>query len=397
MAARISVSQPPRRPPTWPRRASARSRSSRRSPTPTSSGALDLMSPLVWDLAHIAAYEDLWLVHRHGGRELLHAELAAVYDAFETPRGRARRDRAARPRRRARATSTRCASARSRCSTSAARRRDAARARPAPRAAAHRDDAAGDARSAASPAPGARRARRRPPGGHTGLERRRPRRAVRASAPARDGFAYDNERPRHADVRASASAAPITNATWLASRGRRLRAREWWSDEGWAWKEEYDITHRGWAGRDRRARGTSPGSRPTPSRAPRGRAAARRRRSGRRRRPRPRRARATSALVWEWTSTRVHRLPRLRRAPVPRVLRGLLRLRLPRAARRLVGHARARARRPRSATGTSRSGGRSSPACGSQRTAHDDDRRRRSTPASAPATSARSPRTSSTA
>jgi gamma-glutamyl hercynylcysteine S-oxide synthase len=46
----------------------------------------ELMSPLVWDLAHIAAYEDLWLVHRHGGRELMHGELAAVYDAFETPR-----------------------------------------------------------------------------------------------------------------------------------------------------------------------------------------------------------------------------------------------------------------------------------------------------------------------
>jgi iron(II)-dependent oxidoreductase len=45
-----------------------------------------LMSPLVWDLAHIAAYEDLWLCHRHGGRELLHPELAAMYDAFETPR-----------------------------------------------------------------------------------------------------------------------------------------------------------------------------------------------------------------------------------------------------------------------------------------------------------------------
>jgi iron(II)-dependent oxidoreductase len=49
--------------------------------------ALDpLMSPLVWDLAHIAAYEDLWLCHRHGGRPLLHPELAAIYDAFETPR-----------------------------------------------------------------------------------------------------------------------------------------------------------------------------------------------------------------------------------------------------------------------------------------------------------------------
>src|SRR3954471_19418655 len=45
-----------------------------------------IMSPLVWDLAHIAAYEDLWLVHRFAGRPLLHPELAASYDAFETPR-----------------------------------------------------------------------------------------------------------------------------------------------------------------------------------------------------------------------------------------------------------------------------------------------------------------------
>src|ERR1044072_1432220 len=45
-----------------------------------------ILSPLVWDLAHIAAYEDLWLCHRHGGLDLLHPELAEMYDAFETPR-----------------------------------------------------------------------------------------------------------------------------------------------------------------------------------------------------------------------------------------------------------------------------------------------------------------------
>src|SRR4051794_11165044 len=45
-----------------------------------------IMSPLVWDLAHIAAYEDLWAVHRLGGEPLLHEDLAATYDAFETPR-----------------------------------------------------------------------------------------------------------------------------------------------------------------------------------------------------------------------------------------------------------------------------------------------------------------------
>src|SRR5919108_553533 len=46
----------------------------------------EIMSPLAWDLAHIAAYEELWLVHRYGGEPLSRPELAAMYDAFETPR-----------------------------------------------------------------------------------------------------------------------------------------------------------------------------------------------------------------------------------------------------------------------------------------------------------------------
>src|ERR1700684_4727870 len=45
-----------------------------------------IMSPLVWDLGHIAAYEDLWLAERHAGLELLRPDLAELYDAFETPR-----------------------------------------------------------------------------------------------------------------------------------------------------------------------------------------------------------------------------------------------------------------------------------------------------------------------
>ena len=47
-----------------------------------------LMSPLVWDLGHIAAFEDLWLVHRYGRRPLLREDLIEVYDAMETPRAR---------------------------------------------------------------------------------------------------------------------------------------------------------------------------------------------------------------------------------------------------------------------------------------------------------------------
>src|SRR6476646_8889116 len=45
-----------------------------------------IMSPLVWDLGHIAAYEDLWIAHRHAGLALLRPELMDAYDAFETPR-----------------------------------------------------------------------------------------------------------------------------------------------------------------------------------------------------------------------------------------------------------------------------------------------------------------------
>jgi len=57
---------------------------------PVSDDALDrvhdpLMSPLVWDLGHIAAFEDLW-VCRETGAALMREDLAAVYDAFETPR-----------------------------------------------------------------------------------------------------------------------------------------------------------------------------------------------------------------------------------------------------------------------------------------------------------------------
>jgi iron(II)-dependent oxidoreductase len=47
-----------------------------------------LMSPLVWDLGHIAAFEDLWLCHRAGGLDPLRPELMEVYDAAETPRAR---------------------------------------------------------------------------------------------------------------------------------------------------------------------------------------------------------------------------------------------------------------------------------------------------------------------
>ena len=45
-----------------------------------------LMSPLVWDLAHIANQEELWLLRAVGGRDPMHPEIDPLYDAFEHPR-----------------------------------------------------------------------------------------------------------------------------------------------------------------------------------------------------------------------------------------------------------------------------------------------------------------------
>jgi gamma-glutamyl hercynylcysteine S-oxide synthase len=45
-----------------------------------------ILSPLAWDLGHIANFEELWLVQTIGAREPLHGELGRFYDAIENPR-----------------------------------------------------------------------------------------------------------------------------------------------------------------------------------------------------------------------------------------------------------------------------------------------------------------------
>jgi iron(II)-dependent oxidoreductase len=45
-----------------------------------------LMSPLVWDLAHIGNQEEIWLVRTAGGRPALRPDLDPLYDAFRHPR-----------------------------------------------------------------------------------------------------------------------------------------------------------------------------------------------------------------------------------------------------------------------------------------------------------------------
>ncbi|MEX2448029.1 MAG: DinB family protein, partial [Solirubrobacterales bacterium] len=45
-----------------------------------------ILSPLAWDLGHIANFEELWLVQTIGRREPLRGDLGRFYDAIENPR-----------------------------------------------------------------------------------------------------------------------------------------------------------------------------------------------------------------------------------------------------------------------------------------------------------------------
>ncbi len=199
-----------------------------------------IMSPLVWDLAHIAAYEDLWIAHRHGGRELLRGDLAAVYDAFETPRAvrgevelldaPAAREYLAEVRERTLEAIEECGTGDGEIvemvlrhelqHTETMRQTMALAGLLAP----------GEGPGRADGAPGWIEI----PAGSF------------AMGAGEHGFAYDNERPRHEVELPGFELArvPVTNGSWMHfSEGGGYERREWWSDEGWAWKEEYDIGH----------------------------------------------------------------------------------------------------------------------------------------------------------
>jgi iron(II)-dependent oxidoreductase len=199
-----------------------------------------IMSPLVWDLAHIAAYEDLWIGHRLGGHKLLHGELAAAYDAFETPRAvrgeiellgpAAARDYLQEVREGAFAAITEngigdgviCEMVlrHELQHTETMRQTMAIAGLLAPGEGPQAIDNTGGWMTVA--------------GGPFSM-----------GAPD-SGFAYDNERPRHELMVETFEIArhPVTNATWMHfSEGGGYERREWWSHEGWAWKEEYDISH----------------------------------------------------------------------------------------------------------------------------------------------------------
>ena len=200
-----------------------------------------IMSPLAWDLGHIAAYEDLWLAHRIGGMALLAPELAGLYDAFETPRAVRGEIEALAPRE----ALAYMEQVRERTEEVAGR------------------DGIGDGVlfemvlrhelqhcetmrqtldiAGLLPAGEPSLSALAEPGGWVSVPA-----GPFEMGSAEAGFAFDNERPRHTEqVGAFAiSHLPVSNASWMHfSEGGGYERREWWSDEGWAWKQDHDITH----------------------------------------------------------------------------------------------------------------------------------------------------------
>jgi gamma-glutamyl hercynylcysteine S-oxide synthase len=210
-----------------------------------------IMSPPIWDLGHIAAYEELWLACTVGGESPQYPELQRAYDAFETPRAE-----------RTKVTLLDAAACREYV--------DAVRARALDVLAAADLDPDGP-RLLADGFAFEMVAQHEAQHTETVLQALqmyedgtyRPVREQLPRAPQVDdgdrvsvaggtfaigaggsGFAYDCERPRHERVVApfALDRYPVSNARHLAfmDDGGYSR-RELWSVEGWKWREHHDV------------------------------------------------------------------------------------------------------------------------------------------------------------
>jgi iron(II)-dependent oxidoreductase len=219
-----------------------------------------IMSPLAWDLAHIAAYEDLWLAHREWGMPLLRPDLAAAYDAFETPRAvRAEIELLGAADARAYMEQVRARSVEEIASRGIG---DGVRYELVLRHELQHSETMRQTlalaglpicgrRSGIGPPPGLRGGEdgragdREDRADHNGRWARIPAGAFAMGA-GEEGFAYDNERPRHTvELRAFQIARlPVSCESWLgfAERGGYER-REWWSQAGWQWLQDQNGTY----------------------------------------------------------------------------------------------------------------------------------------------------------
>jgi gamma-glutamyl hercynylcysteine S-oxide synthase len=211
-----------------------------------------LLSPLVWDLGHIAAFEDLWLCQQAGGLPPLREDLVDVYDATLTPRS-------------GRGELSYLQNEEARAYMDAVRRRalgvldGADLSSGADRLTAggfvwdmlvrheqqhnetmiqalhHADAGVFSPRARPLPAP--------PFLGH-GPDMVKVEGGEFLMGAAETGFAYDNERPQHVRELPTfeIDRLPVTNgdfSQFVESGG--YRRREWWSDAGWAWREAENV------------------------------------------------------------------------------------------------------------------------------------------------------------
>jgi iron(II)-dependent oxidoreductase len=199
-----------------------------------------LMSPLVWDLGHIATFEDLWLAHRCCGLPLLRADLLEVYDAFETPRSM----RGELPYLRRTEAEHYMRAVRERVSALELDEEDPLVALVTRHERQHAETMLQTIGLAgltgwspggpAPPHPAAGAAR-----GGSGLDMVEVAAASFPLGAGEHGFAYDNERPQcQVEVESFAvGRIPVTNRDWASfiddgGYGRR----EWWTPEGWEWR-----------------------------------------------------------------------------------------------------------------------------------------------------------------
>jgi iron(II)-dependent oxidoreductase len=200
-----------------------------------------IMSPLVWDLGHIAAYEDLWLAHRHGELDLLRPDLATLYDAFETPRA-IRGDIEALGPRDAHAY---LEAVRTRTVETIAERGvgDGVVSEMVIRHELQHGETMRQTLAIAGllGADDAARRERALPACDPSSEWVEVAAGPFAMGAPSEEFAYDNERPRHDEHTGAFAIArhPVSNASLLqfVAQGGYAR-REWWSDDGWAWLAE---------------------------------------------------------------------------------------------------------------------------------------------------------------
>ena len=210
-----------------------------------------LMSPLAWDLGHIAAFEDLWLARAVPGLRPLRPDLFDVYDATETPRS-SRGELPFLPCAEAlaygRAIHERALAGLEDVDVSASGDRLNAHAFVWHMLIQHEHQhnetmlQAMQLAGGEVPAPALFRALTRPDvrSSGAGLQMVSIEAGPALVGAGPDGFAYDNERPLH-PVELDGyelDREPVSTGAYLEFvEGGGYRRREWWSEEGWSWRE----------------------------------------------------------------------------------------------------------------------------------------------------------------